>query len=125
MEEQSILTGVKEIARRANVSLATVDRVINNRGGVSQKTKEKIESIIKDLDYQPNILARRLASPKRIKLATLIPNVSQETSFWESFPIIATLAIMYKLDNIILSYAKGCYDITFCSTGINHCFIVS
>ena len=41
----------------------------------------------------------------------------------ESFPIIATLAIMYKLDNIILSYAKGCYDITFCSTGINHCFI--
>ena len=43
----------------------------------------------------------------------------------ESFPIIATLAIMYKLDNIIISYAKGCYDITFCSTGINHCFPVT
>ena len=64
MREQNKLTGVKEIARRANVSLATVDRVINNRGGVSKKTKEKIELIIKELNYQPNILARRLASPK-------------------------------------------------------------
>ena len=84
MRKQNKLTGVKEIARRANVSLATVDRVINNRGGVSKKTKEKIELIIKELNYQPNILARRLASPKKIKLATLIPNVSQETNFWES-----------------------------------------
>lgn len=83
MEEQNKLTGVKEIARRAKVSLATVDRVIHNRGGVSKKTKENIEHIIKELNYQPNILARRLASPKKIKLATLIPNVSQETSFWE------------------------------------------
>ena len=84
MEEQNKLTGVKEIARRANISLATVDRVIHNRGGVSKKTKEKIELIIKELNYQPNILARRLASPKKIKLATLIPHVSEETSFWES-----------------------------------------
>lgn len=84
MQEQNKLTGVKEIARRANISLATVDRVIHNRGGVSKKTKEKIERIIKELDYQPNILARRLASPKKIRLATLIPNVSQETDFWES-----------------------------------------
>lgn len=84
MEEQNKLTGVKEIARRANVSLATVDRVIHNRGGVSKKTKEKIELIIKMLNYKPNILARRLASPKRIKLATLIPGVSEETNFWDS-----------------------------------------
>jgi LacI family transcriptional regulator len=84
MEEQNKLTGVKEIGRRANVSLATVDRVIHNRGGVSKKTREKIELIIKELNYQPNILARRLASPKKIKLATLIPKVSEETHFWES-----------------------------------------
>ncbi len=84
MQEENKLTGVKEIARRANISLATVDRVIHNRGGVSKKTREKIELIIKELDYQPNILARRLASPKKIKIATLIPKVSQETNFWES-----------------------------------------
>jgi len=84
MEEQNKLTGVKEIARRANVSLATVDRVIHNREGVSKKTKANSDRIIKELDYQPNILARRLASPKKIKLATLIPYVSEETNFWES-----------------------------------------
>lgn len=84
MEDQTKQTGVKEISRRANVSLATVDRVIHNRGGVSEKTREKIELIIKELNYQPNILARRLASPKKIKLATLIPGTSEETNFWES-----------------------------------------
>ena len=74
--------GVKEIARRANVSIATVDRVIHNRTGVSEKTKQKINEIIIELDYQPNILASRLASKKIIILAILLPRVSDETDFW-------------------------------------------
>jgi len=78
------LTGVKEIARRANVSIATVDRVIHNRIGVSEKTKAKINKIILELNYQPNLLAQRLASRKIFKLATLIPKGSDETSFWEA-----------------------------------------
>lgn len=76
--------GVREIARRANVSIATVDRVIHNRTGVSEKTRKKIQEIIKDLDYQPNLLASRLASRKIFQLATLIPKVSEETNFWEA-----------------------------------------
>lgn len=76
------LSGVKEIARRANVSIGTVDRVLHNRNGVSPKTREKIKAIIKELDYQPNLLARRLASRKVIHIATLIPLVSKDTSFW-------------------------------------------
>lgn len=77
--------GVKEIARRANVSLATVDRVIHERAGVSPKTRKKVTAIIKELNYQPNILARRLASRKIIQLATLIPKVSpEETTYWEA-----------------------------------------
>lgn len=75
--------GVKEIARRANVAIATVDRVIHNRPGVSPKTKSKIEAIIQELNYQPNILARRLASRHVLRLATVLPKVSsQETDFW-------------------------------------------
>lgn len=75
-------SGVKEIARRANVSTGTVDRVINNRTGVSKTTKNKILAIMKDLDYQPNILARRLASKKVLRFVSLIPAVSTETEFW-------------------------------------------
>ncbi|NIJ51457.1 LacI family DNA-binding transcriptional regulator [Dyadobacter arcticus] len=84
MSNETTFYGVKEIARRANVSIATVDRVIHNRSGVSEKTKKKINDIIKELDYQPNILASRLASRKIISLAVLIPKVSEETDFWES-----------------------------------------
>ncbi|TKB99192.1 LacI family DNA-binding transcriptional regulator [Pedobacter cryophilus] len=78
------LVGVKEIARRAEVAIATVDRVLNNRKGVSAKTKEKILGIIKELDYKPNIMARRLASNKTLKFAVLIPKVSEETDYWKA-----------------------------------------
>lgn len=81
-KDEKELVGVKEIARRANVSIATVDRVLHNRTGVSEKTKQKINEIIKELDYKPNILARRLASSKTMQLYTLIPEVSQETDYW-------------------------------------------
>lgn len=83
MKEEKII-GVKEIARRANVSIATVDRVIHNRPGVSPKTRSKIEAIIKELNYQPNILASRLASGKVFDIAVLIPKGSEETDFWEA-----------------------------------------
>lgn len=76
--------GVKEIASRANVSLATVDRVLHNRTGVSKSTRDKVNAIIKELNYQPNILARSLASKKAYKIAILIPKVSEETAFWEA-----------------------------------------
>lgn len=75
--------GIKEIAKRANVSIGTVDRVIHNRPGVSKKTKEKINSIINELGYQPNLIARRLASKKLIRIATLTPKVPGETMYWE------------------------------------------
>src|SRR5690349_3625213 len=76
--------GVKEIARMANVSLATVDRVLHNRTGVSEATRNKIQKIIKKLNYRPNILARRLASGKVYRFAALIPAVSEETAYWQA-----------------------------------------
>ena len=77
------LSGVKEIARRANVSIATVDRVIHNRKGVSEATRQKINEIIKEIGFQPNILASRLASKKTNQFAVLMPN-AKETDYWES-----------------------------------------
>lgn len=74
--------GIKEIARKANVSIATVDRVIHKRGGVARKTEERILEIIDEFDYQPNILASRLRSNKTFSLGILIPKVSENTDFW-------------------------------------------
>ncbi|NHE58340.1 LacI family DNA-binding transcriptional regulator [Cyclobacterium plantarum] len=84
MKKNKKLSGVKEIARLADVSIATVDRVIHNRSGVSAITKSKIEKIIKELNYQPNILASRLASGKVYRLAVLIPKGSERTDFWDA-----------------------------------------
>lgn len=80
------LTGVKEIARRANVSIGTVDRVIHNRKGVSEKTKQKINSIIAELGYTPNKMASLLAQKKVLTFAVLIPQASRETDYW-TYPL--------------------------------------
>lgn len=82
--EKNQVAGVKEIARRAKVSIATVDRVLHKRPGVAAKTSRKIKAIIKELNYQPNLLARRLASGKKLHLLAIVPKVPAETAYWEA-----------------------------------------
>lgn len=109
-EKNNELTGVKEIARRANVSIGTVDRVIHGRKGVSTKTKEKIDAIIKELDYQPNILARRLASKKQVVFAVLIPEVSEETDYWAE-PLLGISQAATEVAPYGIRLAKYLYDV--------------
>lgn len=75
--------GIKDIARLANVSIATVDRVLNNRKDVSEATREKIQAIIKKHNYQPNLHARSLSVKNIIKFAVVIPKTSLETGYWQ------------------------------------------
>lgn len=64
-----------DVAKKAGVSATTVSRVINNHGYLSQKTKSKVFQAMKELNYQPNSLARSLQG-KKIKLVGLIfPNI--------------------------------------------------
>lgn len=76
-----------DIAKLANVSTGTVDRVLHNRTGVSKKTREKILKIIEELGYKTNIIAKTLASKKQIIFATLIPAEDKYSSYWDK-PII-------------------------------------
>jgi LacI family transcriptional regulator len=71
-----------DIARLAQVSTGTVDRVIHNRGEVSEKTRNKVLEIIKELDYQPDILARSLATKKQYHFFVIIPVSANENDFW-------------------------------------------
>lgn len=64
---------IKDIAELAGVSVGTVDRVIHGRSGVSDSSKEKVEKILKDLDYQPNMYASALASNKKYFFVCLFP----------------------------------------------------
>jgi len=75
---------IKDIAQLAGVSIGTVDRVIHNRGEVSEKTREKIQKITNALNYQPDVLASTLASKKNVKFALLMPYADAESSFWKA-----------------------------------------
>lgn len=87
MRSKSELTGVKEIARLANVSVGTVDRVIHNRAGVSEETKKKVNAIIAEQDYRPNKMASLLARRDSVKLSVIIPKSSGESNYW-SYPLL-------------------------------------
>ncbi len=56
----SIHTTLKDVARLAGVSTKTVSRVVNNQGEISPETRERVQGVIKELGYRPNILARSL-----------------------------------------------------------------
>lgn len=68
----------KDLAKAAGVSLATVDRVLNGRGGVRQVTVEKVNSAIKELNYVRDISAANLARRKEYKLVFLLPDHDDE-----------------------------------------------
>ena len=108
-QENTETFGVREIARRANVAIATVDRVIHNRPGVSVKTKEKINRIIKEINYQPNLLARTLASRRELHFAILIPYTSEESNYWHA-PLIGIEKAASELKPFGVTIDKYFYD---------------
>ncbi len=72
---------IKDVALKANVSTGTVDRVIHNRGRVANDVKERVLKIIKELNYEPNMMARMLVSKKQYYFAALLPDHSLD-NFW-------------------------------------------
>ena len=74
--------GIKEIALKAGVSKGTVDRVLHKRGNVSAEARAKVVAAMKELDYQPNVIASALASKKPKKMAVMIPD-SIKDQFWK------------------------------------------
>ena len=75
---------IKDIAREADVSTGTVDRVLHNRGGVSPKTERKIRDILKLKKFKINLIASSLAMKKDINLSILIPKFDNQNLFWKS-----------------------------------------
>ena len=65
---------IKDIAEKANVSVGTVDRVIHNRGRVSEEARQKVLQTLQELDYQPNLIARTLGANRSYRIAALIPD---------------------------------------------------
>ncbi|MDN5571299.1 MAG: LacI family DNA-binding transcriptional regulator [Propionibacteriaceae bacterium] len=65
-----------DVAERAGVSVATVSRVLNNRGYLSQTTRDRVSKAIEELDYRPNQVARSLLSQRTGTIGLIVPTVA-------------------------------------------------
>jgi len=73
---------ISDVAEKAKVSRATVSHVINNTRYVSDETRHKVEKVISELGYRPNVLARSLRSGQTHTLGLIVPD-SSNTFFAE------------------------------------------
>jgi LacI family transcriptional regulator len=94
---------IYNIAKEAGVSIATVSKVINNTGRISEKTRKKVQEVIKELDYHPNVMATALMGKKTKTIGLLIPDLAN--------PFFSELA-----RNIEDSAHELGYNIIICST---------
>src|SRR5438105_1263865 len=67
---------IYDVARHADVSVATVSAVVNGTAYVSPRLKARVEAAIKALGYQPNYLARGLAKQQSQTVGMIVPDIA-------------------------------------------------
>ncbi|MEQ8472000.1 MAG: LacI family DNA-binding transcriptional regulator [Marinoscillum sp.] len=85
---------IKDIAQMAGVSVGTVDRVLHGRGRVSPDAAKKVEEVLAQTGYKPNLIARTLGSNKTLRVAVLLPDPNQD-EYWN----LAQSGIEQSLDD--------------------------
>lgn len=70
------MTNIQKVAEKAGVSVATVSRVINGSGKVTEKTRKRVEDVIAEMNYVPNMLARNFRTSKSKTILIILTNIS-------------------------------------------------
>ena len=91
---------INDIAKEANVSSATVSRVLNDSGYVKEETKQRILDVIKDKNYAPSAIARSLSKSETNTIGIIVPDVTN-AYFGEIIKGLSEIAEKNNL-NIIL-----------------------
>ncbi len=106
---------ISDIAKEANVSLATVSRVLNNSGYVKESTRIKIEEAIKRMNYVPSAIARSLSTNESNTIGVIVPDVTN-SYFGKLIKGISEIAeknnlniILFNCDNILEKEIKALY----------------
>jgi len=98
---------IKDIAAKANVSVGTVDRVLHNRGRVAEDVRQKVLLMMKELEYEPNMIARTLGSNRTYQLAALLPDHTLDPYWqapWNGIEKAARELKQYGVDIVVYSY---------------------
>ncbi|MEC5186873.1 MULTISPECIES: LacI family DNA-binding transcriptional regulator [Geobacillus] len=94
---------IYDVAERAGVSIATVSKVLNNTGNISDRTKKKVIKVMQELGYHPNSLAAALTGKKTFTIGVLVPDIAN--------PFFA------EVSRALENYARETgYAIILCST---------
>ena len=91
---------IYDVAREARVSMATVSRVVNGNQNVKPETRNKVNEVIKKLNYRPNAVARGLASKRTPTVGVIIPDISN-VYYSQLARGLEDIATMYKYHSII------------------------
>ena len=94
---------ISDVAKLAGVSPTTVSRVLNNRGYIGEKTREKVQNAMKELKYYPNDIARSLYINKTFLIGLIFPTTSN--------PFYGQL--IFHLENIASSLG---YKVLLCNS---------
>ena len=88
---------INEIAKMANVAKSTVSKALNGQKGVSEENRQRILSLVEDVNYQPNATARALAQNKTGIIGFVLPH-SASTSLMDSYWIQIITSITEELE---------------------------
>jgi len=101
------MPSIKDVAKRAGVTVTTVSRVLNNRGYISEETRKKVYKAMEELNYQPNEIARALFRKRSYFLGLIIPDISH--------PFFGEIAKYIEY----YAYIKG-YKILLCNSHLDN-----
>ncbi|WOH36014.1 LacI family DNA-binding transcriptional regulator [Thalassotalea fonticola] len=96
---------IKDVARVAGVSPSTVSRVVRGEGKVGKVCRAKVQKVIDELGYRPNINAQALVNQKSNTLGVIMPNVSM--SFFGALACGAEQAAKEQNYRVVISNAFG------------------
>ncbi|PAL04643.1 LacI family DNA-binding transcriptional regulator [Peribacillus simplex] len=97
---------IKEVAKKANVSIATVSAVVNSNKFVSDELKERVEKAIKELEYRPNKIARSLKKKETNLIGVVVTEITNPF-----YPLM-----LKGVEDVALANK---YNVILCTTGDN------
>lgn len=105
--------GIKKIAELSGVSIGTVDRVLNNRKGVSKETAKHIRAVIKHTGYKKNNVASRLklANNKTITIAVLFPKEAYLDEHYWHLPLKGIHKAVSELSEMGIKHELHVFEI--------------
>ncbi len=96
---------IKEVAKRANVSISTVSRVINKTANVSDAARERVEKVLKETNYRPNSLARELQQKRTNTIGVIMS--AEELDFSSLSESINAIADVLKANGYNMMLANS------------------